>query len=43
MSEIGRTSEQIRGEHIRYVESYSMSAVGPALLRLCDDHVGPQG
>ena len=36
MSEIGRTSEQIR-------ESYSMSVVGPAVLRLCDDHVVPQG
>ena len=43
MSEIGRTSEQIRREHILYVESYSMSAVGPALLHLCDDHIVPQG
>ena len=42
MSEIGRTSEQIRKEHILYVESYPMSAVGPAVLRLCDDHVVPQ-
>lgn len=43
VSEIGRTSKQIRKEHILYVESYSMSAVGPAVLRLCDDHVVPQG
>ena len=43
MSEIGQTNEQIRGNHILYVESYSLSAVGPAALRLCDDHVVPQG
>ena len=43
VSEIGRTSEQIRKEHILYAESYYMSAGGPAVLRLCDDHVVAQG
>ena len=43
MSEVGRTCEQIRKEHILSVESDPVSAVGPAVLRLCDDHVVPQG
>ena len=43
MSEIGRTSEQIRKEDILYVESDPMSAAGPAARRLCGDHVVPQG
>ena len=43
MSEIGRTSEQIRKEHILCVEGYSMSAAGSALLHLCDDHRVSQG
>ena len=43
MSDIGRTSEQIRKKHVLYVESFPMSAVGPAVLRLCDDHSVPQG
>ena len=42
MSDIARASEQIRKEHILYVESYPMSAMGPA-VRLCDDHMVPQG